>query len=153
MIIPSAFRVLNGSLMATSGAVLLYLDFGLLALLAGGALVNLLVTVAWHVLFSTRFQRYRIRFAVSAWKQMLIMVAPIAPLQLAVQFNRLASVIMLSLVSGPIPRERAVGYFGPAQQIANFPLGFLFGCVAPSCRPLPTSSTEASASMRHSPSR
>lgn len=124
-VIPGAFQAAGAILTATSGVVLLYLDFGIVALFAAGAVVNLVVTVGWHVLFSTRFQRYRIRFAVSAWKHMLIMTAPFAPLQLAVQFNRLASVMMLSLVGGPIPRDRAVGYFGPAQQIANLPMPLL----------------------------
>lgn len=127
MAIPSAFQVANGIFTATSGVILLYLDFGLVALFAGTAMINLAITTGWHILFSRRFQPYRLRFSVSAWKHMLIMVAPIAPLQLAAQFNRLANVMMLSLVDGPLPRERAVGYFGPAQQIANFPLGLLFG--------------------------
>jgi len=126
MVIPSAFQVASGMLTAMSGVVLLYLDFGIVVLLSAGAIVNLVVTVGWHVLFSARFQRYRIRFAVSVWKRMLIMAAPVAPLQFAYQFNRLVSITMLSLVGGPIPRERAVGYFGPAQQIANLPMSLLF---------------------------
>ena len=127
MAIPGVFQVANGVLTAVVGAAALYLNVGLVTLLAACAAVNLIVTGCWHVYFYTRYQRYRIRFAVGAWKQMLVMIAPIAPVQLAAQFNRLASVIMLSLVSGPIPTERAVGYFGPAQQVAFFPLAFLFG--------------------------
>lgn len=127
MAIPGVFQVASGILTALVGATALYLNVGLVTLLAACAAVNLIVTVCWHVYFYTRCQRYRIRFAVVAWKQMLVMIAPIAPVQLAAQFNRLVSVIMLSLVSGPIPTERAVGYFGPAQQVAFFPLAFLFG--------------------------
>jgi O-antigen/teichoic acid export membrane protein len=127
MTIPGAFQVANGILAAAAGSAALYLNLDLVTLLAIVAVINLLVTIVWHVLFYTRFQRYRIRFAFSAWKHMLVMIAPIAPVQLAAQFNRLASVIMLSLVPGPLPQDRAVGYFGPAQQVAYFPLAFLFG--------------------------
>ncbi len=127
MSIPSAFSVAAAALSAACGAVLLYLGFGVLALLATEALVNLAVILVWHVLFFRHGRRYRIRFAVSAWKQLLVMIAPLAPLVLAAQFNRLASVMMLSVVNGPLPPERAVGFFGPAQQIASFPLGLLFG--------------------------
>ena len=127
MSIPSAFSVATAALAAASGAVLLYLGFGVLALIATEALVNLAVIFLWHAVFFRRVRRYRIRLAVSAWKRLLVMIAPMAPLVLAAQFNRLASVMMLSLVNGPLPTERAVGYFGPAQQIANFPLGLLVG--------------------------
>ena len=127
MEIPAAFQLLASVLAALAGASLLYFGFGLLALIGGGAAANLLVVLAWHAFFARRFPSYRIRFAFAAWKQLLVLIAPIAPLQLAVQFNRLASVMMLSLVGGPLAKERAVGYFGPAQQIANFPLGLLFG--------------------------
>lgn len=127
MTIPSVFQVANTVLTSASGAVLLYLGFGILPLLAASALVNLLLIVVWHFLFSTRFQRYRVRVAVSAWKHMLLMAASIAPLMLVFQVNRLANVMMLSLIGGPVPPERAVGYYGPAQQIANVPLGFMHG--------------------------
>lgn len=127
MVIPSAFAAAISILTAASGIALLYLDFGIVALLAAGAAVNLLLTVVWHVLFTTRFRRYRIRFAFSAWKNFLGMAAPIAPMAFLIQFNRLATVMMLSWVGGPIPRDRAVGLIGPAQQIAGIPLGFLHG--------------------------
>jgi O-antigen/teichoic acid export membrane protein len=127
MAIPGAFQVAGSILTATSGAVVLYMGCNLITLISVAAIVNLLLTVAWHAHFYTRFQRYRVRFSVSVWKQMLVKVAPLAPLQFATQFNRLASMIMLSFVAGPVSAERAAGYFGPAQQIAYFPLGFLFG--------------------------
>ena len=127
MVIPSAFQAATTILTALSGVAILYLDHGIVVLLAAGTLVECATTLVWHVLFTRRFQRYRIRLAFSAWKHMLLLAAAVAPLQLAFQLNRLASVMMLSLVPGPMPRERAVGYFGPAQQIANFPLGLLVG--------------------------
>ena len=127
MAIPSAFTIVIGSLTAIAGCALLYLDAGLIALFAGSACINLLATIAWHRLFSTRFQPYRLRFSVSAWRHMSLMLAPLIPVQLAVQLNRLTSVIMLSQVPGPIAPDRAVGYFVPAQQVAHFPLGLLFG--------------------------
>ncbi len=127
MSVPSTFQVASSLLTAACGAVLLYLDYGVLALFAASALVNLVTTFGWHVFFSRHFRRYRIGLAAPGLKRMLLLVAPMAPLYLAVQFNQLASVMMLSFVNGPIPRARAVGYFGPAQQIANFPLGLLFG--------------------------
>lgn len=127
MVIPSAFQAAGAILTATTGALLLYLDFGIVALLAAGAIVNMVIALGWHVLFAMRFQRYRIRFAVSAWKDMLMLAAPIAPMTLVFQFNRLANVMLLSVVGGPLPRERAAGYFGAAQQIAGIPIGFLIG--------------------------
>ena len=127
MAIPSAFTIIIGSVTAIVGCVSLYLDAGLLVLFAASACINLLATFSWHRLFSTRFQPYRLRFSVSAWKHLSIMLAPLMPVQLAVQLNRLTSVIMLSQVPGPIAADRAVGYFVPAQQIAHFPLGLLFG--------------------------
>jgi hypothetical protein len=65
--------------------------------------------------------------------------------------NRLTSVIMLSQVPGPIAADRAVGYFVPAQQIAHFPLGLLFGLRRLCSRRSRRSYTAVSASTKSSP--
>jgi O-antigen/teichoic acid export membrane protein len=127
MAIPSAFQATNTLLTSASGALLLHLGHGVLPLLTASALVNLVLTVGWHFLFSTRIRKYRVSIALAAWKDMLLLAAPIAPMMIIFNFNRLASVVMLSAVSGPIPRDRSIGYFGPAQQLANVPLGFIVG--------------------------
>lgn len=125
--IPSIFQVAVSVSSTTLGVLLLHLGYGLLALFTSAALVNLATTLAWHVYFSTNFLRYRNRLDFRDLKRLLVMILPTAPLYLAVQINNVVSIMMLSLVKGPMPPARAVGYFGPAQQIARFPLGFLFG--------------------------
>jgi O-antigen/teichoic acid export membrane protein len=127
MTIPSAFQAASAILTSVTGAILLHLGYGLIALLSAFAIINLAVTVSWHFMFTARFQRYRIYLGISAWRELLVLAAPIAPLVFVFQFNRLVSVMLLPLIRGPIPGERAAGYFGTAQQIAGIPLGFLVG--------------------------
>lgn len=127
MSIPSIFYVAICVSSTSLGVLVLHMGYGVLALFATAALVNLVATLVWHLYFSRNFLRYRYRFDVREFKHLLVMIAPMAPLYLAVQINNVLNIIMLSLVKGPVPPARAVGYFGPAQQIARLPVGFLFG--------------------------
>jgi O-antigen/teichoic acid export membrane protein len=124
--VASRLQIINSLAIAIVGTAALFLDYGVMVLLASGAVVNLLVTVAWNRLFRARHHQYTVRLAPQAWLALLRKVMPFAPVVLAVQFNRLSSVIMLSLVPGPVPRDRLVGQFGPAQQMANMAAGLIF---------------------------
>lgn len=124
--VTSSLQVVNSVGIALAGTAVLYLDYGVAVLFASGAVVNLLVTEGWRYWFRRKVHRYRVRLAFSTWKELLKKILPFAPMVLAVQFNRLSSVILLSLVPGPVSRERMVGFFGPAQQLANFPTGLIF---------------------------
>jgi O-antigen/teichoic acid export membrane protein len=54
-----------------------------------------------------------------------MLIVPFAPIQICNQLNRVLNVILLGRVSGPIPMEQSVGYYGPPQSLTNTAVMFV----------------------------
>jgi len=104
---------------SAAGIALLLAGFGLAALFVSEVVTILVTTVIWTVAFRNRVLRFTIRARLAGWRRLLMLVVPFAPIQMCNQLNRVLNIILLGRLSGPIPMEQSVGYYGPAQSITN----------------------------------
>lgn len=117
--IPSAFGAVSTALSVSTGIAVLVAGFGLTVLIVSEVVTSLIVTVVWTVAFRARIFRFTISARLAAWRHLLMLIIPFAPIHLCNQLNRLLNVILLGRLSGPIPAGQSVGYYGPAQSIIN----------------------------------
>src|SRR5215471_2099866 len=117
--IPSTFGVSSMALSAVVGIVVLLSGLGLAALIVSEAVTSILVTVVWTVIFRSRMLRFTLRARFAVWKCLLMYIVPFAPVQFCNQLNRVLNVVLLGRLSGPIPTEQSVGYYGPANSTTN----------------------------------
>jgi O-antigen/teichoic acid export membrane protein len=117
--VPSTVGVSSMALSAVVGIVVLLSGFGLAVLIVSEAVTSLLVTVVWTFFFRSRMLRFRLRARLAEWKRLLTIIAPFVPVQFCSQLNRVLNVVLLGRLSGPIPTEESVGYYGPANSTTN----------------------------------
>jgi len=117
--IPSAYGLASSALSAAGGIAVLLAGFGLAAFIASGAVTSLIVTVVWTIAFRTKIYRFTFRPRLAAWWRLFMLIIPFAPIHLCNQLDRVINVILLGRISGPIPMEQSVGYYGPAQSVTN----------------------------------
>ena len=117
--IPSAYSVASIVLCTAAGVGVLLAGFGLAALIASEVVTSLIVTVVWTVAFRAKIFRFTFCMRLAAWRRLLMLIVPFAPIHLCNQLNRVINVILLGRLPGPVPMEQSVGYYGPAQSITN----------------------------------
>jgi O-antigen/teichoic acid export membrane protein len=117
--IPSTVGVSSMALSAVVGIVVLLSGFGLAVLIVSEAVTSVLVTVVWTFVFRSRMLRFTLRARFAEWKRLLMLIAPFVPVQFCNQLNRVLNVVLLGRLSGPIPTEESVGYYGPASSTTN----------------------------------
>jgi O-antigen/teichoic acid export membrane protein len=117
--IPSAYALASSALSAAAGIAVLLAGFGFAVFIASGAVTSLVVTVVWTIAFRARISRFTLRARLAVWRRLLTLIIPFAPIHLSSQLNRVINVILLGRISGPIPMEQSVGYYGPAQSVTN----------------------------------
>jgi len=117
--IPSAYALASSALSAAAGIAVLLAGFGLAVFIASGAVTSLVVTVIWTIAFRAKISPFTLRARLAAWRRLLMLIIPFAPIHLCSQLNRVINVILLGRISGPIPMEQSVGYYGPAQSVTN----------------------------------
>lgn len=117
--IPSAYGVVSTILYSAASIALLLAGFGLAAIIASEVVTILVMTVVWTVAFRAKIFRFTLRARLAGWWRLLILIAPFAPIQICIQLNRVLNVILLGRLSGPIPTEQSVGYYGPPQSITS----------------------------------
>jgi O-antigen/teichoic acid export membrane protein len=119
MSIPSAYGVASAALSALAGSTLLILGFGLFELILSNVAIRLTIGLIWSVSFRARELRFRFRVRFAAWRRLLVLIIPFAPIHVGNQINRLLSVFLLGQIKGPLPMEQSVGYYSPASSVSN----------------------------------
>jgi O-antigen/teichoic acid export membrane protein len=117
--LPSAYGVASTVLYSAASIALLLAGFGLAAIIVSEVVTIFVMTVVWTVAFRARIFRFTIRARLAGWWRLLMLIAPFAPIQICIQLNLVLNVILLGRLSGPIPTEQSVGYYGPPQSITN----------------------------------
>ena len=117
--IPSAYSVASAGLSALAGGTLLILDFGLFELILSNAVVAVTIGISWTLHFRARVLRFRFRAQFAAWRRLLVLIIPYAPIHASNQINRVLNVFLLGQIKGPLPMEQSVGYYGPASSLSN----------------------------------
>lgn len=116
--IPSAISVAAAAVSAAAGVAVLLADLGLVFLIVTEAVISLAVTWMWTVFFNARVLAFTIRVRIPAWRRLIMLAVPFAPIHIGQQLNRVLNVILLGRLSGPMAQQ-AVGYYGPAQSTIN----------------------------------
>jgi len=119
MAIPSAYSVASAGLSALAGGTLLIIGFGLFELILSNAVIALTIGIIWSVRFRARVLRFRFRVRFAAWRRLLVLIIPFAPIHASNQINRVLNVFLLSQIKGPLPMEQSVGYYSPASSVSN----------------------------------
>lgn len=119
MSVPSAYAIASTALTVLAGVTLLLTGFGLFALIASSALVSIISATVWSAVFRARTLRFTIRVRFAAWRRLIMLVIPFAPIHVSNQLNRVLNVILLGHLRGPLPMEQSVGYYSPAQSVTN----------------------------------
>jgi len=117
--IPSAYGLASTVLYSAAGIALLLAGFGLAAIVVSEVLTILVMTVVWTVTFRAKIFRFTLRARLAGWWRLLLLIVPFAPIHICIQLNRVLNVILLGRLSGPIPMEQSVGYYGPPQSLIN----------------------------------
>lgn len=117
--IPSAYGLTSTVLYSAAGIGLLMAGFGLKAIIVAEIVTILVTTVVWTVAFRAKMLRFTLRARLAGWRRLFILTIPFAPIHVCNQLNRVINVIFLGRLSGPIPMEQSVGYYGPAQSVTN----------------------------------
>ena len=117
--IPSAYSVASSGLSALAGSTLLILGFGIFELILSNAVIALTIGVIWSVRFRARVLRFRFRARFSAWRRLLVLIIPFAPIHASNEINRVLNVFLLGQIKGPLPMEQSVGYYSPASSVSN----------------------------------
>jgi len=116
---PSAYGLVSTVLESAAGIALLLAGLGLKALFVSQVLTGLLMTTIWTVAFRSKILSFTLGVRPAGWWRLLALTVPFAPIYLCNQLNRVLNVVLLGHLSGPIPMEKSVGYYGPAQSITN----------------------------------
>ncbi len=119
MAIPSAYSVATAALSALAGGTLLILGFDLFELILSNAVVALTIGIIWSVRFRARVLRFHFRARFAAWRRLLMLIIPFAPIHASNQINRVLNVFLLGQIKGPLPMEQSVGYYSPANSVSN----------------------------------
>jgi O-antigen/teichoic acid export membrane protein len=119
MTIPSAYSVASAALSALAGGTLLILGFGLFELILSNVAISFAIGLIWSVRFRTLVLRFRFRARFTAWRRLLLLIIPFAPIHAGNQINRVLNVILLGQIKGPLPMEQSVGYYSPASSVSN----------------------------------
>jgi len=119
MSIPSAYGVASIALSALAGSTLLILGFGLFELILSNVTIALTIGLIWSVRFRTRVLRFRFRARFTAWRRLLVLIIPFAPIHAGNQINRVLNLMLLGQINGPLPMEKSVGYYSPASSVSN----------------------------------
>ena len=125
--IPSAYSVASSGLSALAGGTLLILGFGLFELILSNAVIALTIGVIWSVRFRARVLRFRFRARFSAWRRLLVLIIPFAPIHASNEINRVLNVFLLGQIKGPLPMEQSVGYYSPASSVSNTIIRLVMG--------------------------
>lgn len=124
---PSAYALISTVLYSAAGIALLLAGFRLEALIVSEVVTVFLMTAVWTVSFRARILSFAIRVRFAGWWRLLALIVPFAPIYLCNQLNRVLNVILLGRLAGPIPMEKSVGYYGPAQSITNTAVNLVMG--------------------------
>ena len=127
MSIPSAYGVATAVLSALAGSTLLILGFGLLELILSNVAVTLTIGLIWCLRFHTRVICFRFRVRFRAWRRLLVLIIPFAPIHASIQINRVLNVFLLGHIKGPLPMDQSVGYYGPANSVSNTVVRLVMG--------------------------
>lgn len=117
--VPSIYTVTSIVLSSTASAALLLAGYGLMAVVVLETVSAFVMTLIWTSLFRARNFRFSIRPRPAEWWRLFLLIVPFAPIHLSNQLNRALNVILLGRLSGPIPMQEAVGYYGPPQSVTN----------------------------------
>ena len=119
MAVPSLASVLTSFLSAVSGILMLYLGFGLM----GVVLIKLSEDAIGAVIAGTwirkRFFKYKFRFDLPFWVDIMRQSMPFGVINFFTQANRFLTILLLSKLPGPIAGEMAVGYYNSASSTAQ----------------------------------
>lgn len=127
MSIPSAYGVASGALSALAGSTLLILGFGLLELIVSNVAITLTIGIIWSVRFHILVIRFRFRARIRAWRRLLVLIVPFAPIHASIQINRVLNVFLLGHIRGPLPMDQSVGYYSPANSVSNTVVRLVMG--------------------------
>jgi O-antigen/teichoic acid export membrane protein len=119
MTIPSAYSVASAALSALAGGTLLILGFGLFELILSNVVTALMIGIIWSVRFRARVLRFRFRARFAAWRRLLVLIIPFAPIHASNQISRVLNIFLLGQTKGPLPMEQSVGYYSPASSLSN----------------------------------
>jgi O-antigen/teichoic acid export membrane protein len=125
--VPSLYGVALTALSTAVGATVLLAGFGLFALFAASVVTSLLGTVVLSVIFRARSLRFTITARFAAWRKLLTLIVPFAPIYISTQLNRVIGIILLGRLTGPLPMAQSVGYYSPAQSITNAAVMLVMG--------------------------
>jgi O-antigen/teichoic acid export membrane protein len=127
MKIPSAYSIVIAGFSALAGSVLLIAGFGLLALIVSDFVVSLVVCIIWTAHFRTSVLRFQFRMRFVAWRRLLLLIIPFAPIHISSQINSVLNIFLLGRINGPLPIEQSVGYYSPAYSITNTIIKLVMG--------------------------
>jgi len=119
MAIPSAYSVSSAGLSALAGGTLLILGFGLFELILSNAVIALTIGIIWSVRFRARVLHFHFQARFTAWRRLLVLIIPFAPIHASNEINRVLNVFLLGQIKGPLPMEQSVGYYSPANSVSN----------------------------------
>ena len=127
MAIPSAYSVAAAGLSALAGSTLLIIGYGLFELILSNVVIALTIGIIWSVRFRSQVLRFRFRARFAAWRRLLVLIIPFAPIHASNQINRVLNVILLGQIKGPLPMEQSVGYYSPANSVSNTIISLVMG--------------------------
>lgn len=105
-----------------SNILVLYLGYGLKGLIVVSLLGNIMGTVISGIWIRMRFFRYRFSFNPSIWKDLISQSIPFTILSFFQQANMQMNILFLSKIPGPLPAEKAMGYYNPPSSICRIAL-------------------------------
>lgn len=117
--VPTAVWVGSSAASAVIGVAVLLDGFGLRALIVSEVLISLAFTVGWTLGFRSRIMRFALSVRFAAWRRLIMLALPFAPIHICNQASRVLNVVLLGRVQGPLPQEQSVGYYSPAQAVSN----------------------------------
>lgn len=127
MAVPSAYGVATAVLIALAGGVLITLGFGIFELVVSNAVIVIAIGIIWIVRFRARELRFRFRIRFAAWRRLLVLSIPFAPIHASNQINRALNIFLLGQIKGPLPMEQSVGYYSPANSVSNTVVRLVMG--------------------------
>ena len=119
MAIPCAYSIATAGLSALAGCTLLIIGFGIFELILSNAVIALTIGIIWSARFRAGELRFRFRARFAAWRRLLVLIIPFAPIHACNQINRVLNVFLLGQINGPLPMERSLGYYSPASSVSN----------------------------------
>lgn len=119
MAVPSSISVLTSLLSSISGAVVLYLGYGIKGLVViglAGSSIGALISGIW---IRKRFLKYRFGFNAPLWLDILKKSLPFGLITFLSQIDRYLTILLLSKLNGPVPKEMAIGYYNSASSTSQ----------------------------------